>query len=406
MGLFMDENNPSYILTINAGSSSMKLALFIARDNPEQFFEAIIDDIGLTMANLTIIGKTELEKKSEMIYAPDHISASKILVDRLKKQIPDQTIVAVGYRIVHGGPKYFEPSIINDEFMTALSGLTFFDPVHLPTEIKLIETFKELFPNSRHIACFDTHFHHNLPNLARLLPIPRHYESLGVRRYGFHGLSYSYVMEQLSRTAGPDVANGRVIIAHLGSGTSLVAVRNGRSIDTTMGLTPVSGVPMSTRSGDLDPGLPLYFARTEGLNPDQFSDLVNFRSGLLGISETTSDMKQLIEHENEDPRARETVDFFCYHIKKAIGSLAATLDGVDTLIFTGGMGEKAPKIRSRICDGLSFLGIDIDAVSNSSNSPVISSSNSQVNVMVIHTDESSTIAKNTWQLINSLGIKL
>jgi acetate kinase len=249
----------------------------------------------------------------------------------------------------------------------------------------------------KQVACFDTAFHHDLPDVARLLAIPRHYETQGIRRYGFHGLSYAFVMDELRHL---DAANGRLVLAHLGNGVSLAAVRDGKSIDTTMGLTPASGVPMSTRSGDIDPGLALYLAEREGMDVTQYNDLVNFRSGLLGISETTSDMQELLESEAEDSRAKAAIDLFCYQIKKSIGSLATALGGLDTLVFTGGMGEDAPKIRARICQGLEFLGIELEAARNEAGDGLISSDNGRVAVRVIHTDEASTIARDTWQLIN------
>jgi len=283
-----------------------------------------------------------------------------------------------------------------------LGELTLFDPEHLLIELQLIGAFQELYPNVKQVACFDTAFHHDLPDVARLLPIPRHYEAKGIRRYGFHGLSYAFVLEEIQRLDGADAANGRLVLAHLGNGVSLTAVHHGKSIDTTMGLTPAGGVPMSTRSGDLDPGLALYLANIEGMDAGHYNDLVNFRSGLLGISETTSDMEELLKHEADDERAKVAIDLFCYQVKKSIGGLAAASGGLDTLVFTGGMGENAPKVRARVCEGLEFLGIEVEASRNTGNADIISTDSGRVKVRVIHTDESSTIAKDTWQLINKL----
>jgi acetate kinase len=243
------------------------------------------------------------------------------------------------------------------------------------------------------VACFDTAFHHDLPRVARLLPIPRRFEAKGVRRYGFHGLSYAYLMKELTRLAGPEAAQGRVILAHLGNGASLAAVLGGKSQDTSMSFTPTAGVPMSTRSGDLDPGLHWYLARTEGLDPKAFNEMVNFQSGLLGISETSSDMRVLLDHETQDVRAAEAVALFCYEVKKRIGAFAAALGGLDTLVFAGGIGENAPVVRARICEGLEFLGIGIDEKRNASNEGLISSSAGRVSVRVIHTDEELMIAE-------------
>jgi acetate kinase len=254
-------------------------------------------------------------------------------------------------------------------------------------------------PDAVHVACFDTAFHHDLPTRARLLPIPRRFMAEGVRRYGFHGLSYAYIVEELRRVEGEAAANGKVIIAHLGSGVSLAALQGGKSIDTTMSLTPASGVPMSTRSGDLDPGLGLYLSRTQGLNVQRFNEMVNFESGLLGISETTADMEKLLELEAADERAKDAVDVFCYQVQKSIGSLAAALGGLNTLVFTGGMGENAPKIRARVCEGLEFLGITLDGERNGAGLRLISADGSQTGVHVIPTDEAVTIARETEKLI-------
>jgi acetate kinase len=257
----------------------------------------------------------------------------------------------------------------------------------------LIEAFSRRFLDVSQVACFDTAFHHDLPLVARLLPIPRRYEAQGLRRYGFHGLSYAYLIEELARVAGKEAATGRVILAHLGSGASLAAVRGGKSVDTSMGLTPASGVPMSTRSGDLDPGLMGYLALTEQMTPAQFTKMINFESGLLGISETSADMQELIDQEILDARAADAVALFCYQVKKTIGAFAAALGGVDILVFSGGIGENAPTIRARICEGLGFLGIVLDSQHNAQNSLLISTDGAAVQVRVIATDEASMIAK-------------
>jgi acetate kinase len=254
------------------------------------------------------------------------------------------------------------------------------------------------------VACFDTAFHHDLPRVARLLPIPRRYEAQGLRRYGFHGLSYAFLMGELARLAGSEATQGRVILAHLGNGASLAAVRYGKSVDTSMSFTPAAGVPMSTRSGDLDPGLFWYLARTEGLDPKRFNDMVNFQCGLLGVSETSSDMRDLLEHEAQDVRAAEAVALFCYQVKKWIGAFAATLGGLDTLVFAGGIGENASVVRARICDGLRFLGIELDEKRNLANDGVISAAAGPVVVRVIRTDEERMIAEMVCRVLD-LGEK-
>jgi acetate kinase len=249
------------------------------------------------------------------------------------------------------------------------------------------------------VACFDTAFHHDLPRVARLLPIPRRYEAQGVRRYGFHGLSYAFLMEELARLAGTEVAQSRDILAHLGNGASLAAVVDGKPIDTSMSFTPTAGVPMSTRSGDLDPGLVWYLARTEGLDAKRFSEMVNSQSGLLGVSETSSDMRDLLDRETQDVRAAEAVALFCYQVKKWIGAFAAALGGLDALVFAGGIGENAPTVRGRVCDGLGFLGIELDEKRNVANAGVISSEISKTSVRVIRTDEEWMIASMVYRVL-------
>ena len=299
----------------------------------------------------------------------------------------------MGHRVVHGGPKYSDPQRITTEMVAELHQLQPFDPDHLPEEILLTEAFHHRFPNLVQVACFDTAFHHDMPRVAQLFPIPRRYKALGVRRYGFHGLSYAYLMEELARIAGPEAARGRVILAHLGNGASLAAVYEGKSMDTSMGLTPTGGIPMSTRSGDLDPGLVWYLERTEKITAKKFNEMVNFQSGLLGISETSSDMQDLLGRETTDVRAAESVALFCYQVKKWIGAFAAALGGLDTLVFAGGIGENAPVIRARICAGLEFLGVELNKTRNARNALLVSPDTGRVAVRVMHTDEEWMIAK-------------
>jgi acetate kinase len=280
-----------------------------------------------------------------------------------------------------------------------LHRLSPFDPEHLPEEILLTGAFHRRFPDLPQVACFDTAFHHDLPRVARLLPIPRRYEAQGVRRYGFHGLSYAFLIGELARVAGSEAAQGRVILAHLGNGASLAAVHGGKSIDTSMGFTPAAGLVMSTRSGDLDPGLLWYLAGTEGFDAKRFNEMVNFESGLLGVSETSSDMHDLLNREAQDVRVADAVALFCYQVKKWIGAFAAALSGLDTLVFAGGIGENAPVVRARICDGLEFLGIELEEEQNMANAGVISAAGSRVTVRVIHTDEEWMIAKTVCRVL-------
>jgi acetate kinase len=386
-----------HILTINGGSSSIKLALFDPGTSPKRILAGGIERIGLPDATWHAKGLDDADTFSRPVTAPNHKAAVGILMDWIEKR--RDSLAAVGHRVVHGGPKYSAPQRITPEMVADLRVLTPFDPEHLPEEILLTEAFHHRFPDLLQIACFDTAFHHNLPVVARLLPIPRRYEALGVRRYGFHGLSYAYLMEELARVAGTDAANGRVILAHLGSGASLAAVRNGKSVDTSMSLTPAAGFPMSTRSGDLDPGLVSYLARTEKMSAKQFDEMVNFKSGLLGISETSSDMHDLLKSEGEDVRAAQAVAIFCYQVRKWIAAFAGALGGLDTLVFAGGIGENAPTVRARICDELGFLGIELDQKRNAEHAPCISTGTGRVKVRVIRTDEELMIAKSVMQFL-------
>jgi acetate kinase len=381
------------ILTINGGSSSIKFALFEAGDPLRRILAGSIERIGLREATFVVKGLNKADNFTRAVTAANHTAAVGVLMDWIEERIRRGELTAVGHRVVHGGPKYSEPQRITSEMIDELHQLQAFDPEHLPEEILLTEAFHRRFPDLVQVACFDTAFHHDLPRVAQLLPIPRRFEAQGVRRYGFHGLSYAFLLKELERVAGPQAACGRVILAHLGNGASLAAVYEGKSVDTSMGLTPTGGVPMSTRSGDLDPGLVWYLARTEGITAKKFNEMVNFQSGLLGVSEISSDMQDLLERETEDMRAAEAVALFCYQVKKWIGAFAAALGGLNTLVFAGGIGENAPVIRARICDGLGFLGIELEEKRNKGNEGVISVETSRVSVRVMHTDEEWMIAK-------------
>ena len=387
------------VLAVNAGSSSLKFALFETDGPLQRVLEGEIKGVGSPGARLYVRGFDSADNLSEPVSAPDHSAASIALMSLIDRSGWHGNLSAVGHRLVHGGKDYSQPQRVDAAMLAGLRTVSAFDPEHLPQEILLLETFAQRFPKLPQIACFDTAFHHDMPRVAHLLPIPRRYDAQGIRRYGFHGLSYTFLMAELARIDGPEAAHGRVILAHLGSGASLAAVRNFKPIDTSMGLTPAGGAPMSTRSGDLDPGLGPYLARTEQMTARQFGEMVNFQSGLLGISETSSDMRQLLATEAGDIRAAEAVAVFCYQIKKWIGAFAAALGGLDTLIFAGGVGENAPIVRARICDGLGFLGIALDPDRNERAEQVISSDAGRVRVRVMHTDEQSVIASSVVSLL-------
>ncbi len=388
----MKRANPR-ILTINGGSSSIKFALFESGDSLQRILEGQIERIGLPETTWWVKSLNQADNFSQLVSAPDYQVAVGTLMDWIEERNSRDPLTAVGHRVVHGGPKYSNPQWITPEMIEELHQISPFDPEHLPEEILLTEAFHRRFPDLPQIACFDTAFHHDLPQVARLLPIPRRYEAQGVRRYGFHGLSYSFLMEELSRLYGTEATQCRAILAHIGNGTSLTAVHHGKPVDTSMSFTPTAGVPMSTRSGDLDPGLLCYLARTEKMSVKQLNEMVNFQSGLLGISETSSDMRDLLDREKQDERAAIAIAVFCYQIKKWIGAFTAALGGLDTLVFAGGIGENAPIIRARICDGLGFLGIELEEKRNAGNEGIISAQTSSVPVRVIRTDEALMIAR-------------
>jgi len=391
------------VLTINGGSSSIKFALFKAGGSLQRILDGGIERIGLPDAVFKVKASDPTDSFSRIVTAPDHTAAVGVLMDWVKERSGHDALTAVGHRVVHGGPKYSRPQRITKEMIEELHRFSPFDPDHLPEEILLTEAFSRRFPDLPQVACFDTAFHHDLPRVAQLLPIPRRYEAQGVRRYGFHGLSYAFLMEELSRVAGAEAARGRIILAHLGNGASLAAVRDGKPVDTSMSFTPTAGVPMSTRSGDLDPGLVWYLARTEKMSAKGFNEMVNFQSGLLGISETSSDMRDLLDRETRDGRAAEAVALFCYQVKKWIGAFAAALGGLDTLVFAGGIGENAPIVRARICAGLGFLGLELDETRNGENAAVISPATSRATVRVIRTDEERMIAQTVCRVLG-LGV--
>jgi acetate kinase len=391
------------LLTLNGGSSSLKAACFTFKRPPQRRWSGAVQRIGVSAATLSVRDSAGASRRSD-VEAADHEQALQHLLDALSADAlsadcdPDR-LCAVGHRIVHGGPLYHRSQRVTPEMLAELHRISPYDPEHLPAELALVEAVARQRPNLPQIACFDTAFHHDLPTTARLLPIPRRYADAGVRRYGFHGLSYAYLMQELGRLAGADAAQGRVILAHLGNGASLAAVRAGRCLDTTMAFTPTAGLPMSTRSGDLDPGLFAYLTRSHGLSVEQFHDMVNHHSGLLGISEISSDMRDLLDQEMHDPRAAEAVAIFCYQVRKWIGAYAAALGGLDTLVFSAGIGAHQPVIRARICAGLEFLGVRVDEQANAANAPVISAPG-PVSMRVIPTDEERMIAE---EVMNVLG---
>lgn len=387
------------VLALNAGSSSLKFALFGGENLPVRLVSGDIDRIGTPGPTFTLRRSDGEKPVHATVSATDHASCLDFLLERLSETTGGVGYRATVHRIVHGGPRYAQPKVITRDLLDDLGKFSSFAPEHLPTELGLINAVSERFPRQVQVACFDTAFHQDLPSVARLLPIPRRYEAAGVRRYGFHGLSYEFLMEELSGRAGSASANGRLILAHLGNGASLAAVRGGRCLDTSMGFTPAGGLVMGSRSGDLDPGLFAYLARSEGMTADGFDELINRKSGMLGVSGRSSDMRELLAHERDDPAAADAVSLFCYQAKKWFGSFAAALGGLDTIVFSGGIGENCASIRTRICEGLGFLGVALDEALNAEHSAIISAEGGTVVVRVIRTDEELLMARSVYRVL-------
>lgn len=387
--------NPASVLAINGGSSSIKFAVYQADTLSKPSLSGKVDRIGLDGTTLSWHA-TEGDGRMD---APDDRAAAGFLVDWLEAREEFAAAEAVGHRVVHG-MAHTEPERITPDVLDELHRATPYAPDHLPLEIALIEAFRERHPDLPQVACFDTAFHGSMPPVAKLLPIPRRYQVRGVQRYGFHGLSYAYLMEELARAAQPEAARGRVILAHLGNGASLAAVQGGMSIDTSMGFTPAAGLVMSTRTGDLDPGLVSFLAHTEQMTAPQFHQMVNHESGLLGVSEISADMRDLLAREADDVRAAEAVALFCYQAKKWVGAFAAALGGLDTLVFSAGIGERSASIRARICEGLGFLGIELHDGRNAAHAAMVSAVGSPVTVRVIPTNEALMIARSVFRVLH------
>lgn len=363
--------------------------------SPTRLFEINLTNISQPLATIRTRGRDEPWVEEQLPVA-DQAAAVVLLLERLADIIPVQNITAVGHRIVHGGTVYTRPVQITDTVEHDLTTLTKLDQQHTPAALELIHHLRQALPSALHVACFDTAFFHDVPRLAQIVPIPRRFEAQGVRRYGFHGLSYSYLLSSFEEQAGIVAAHGRIIMAHMGSGVSLAALNDGRPVDMTMGLTPTSGVMMSTRTGDLDPNVAPFLQQQTGMSLQEYDHMVNFESGLLGVSDLSSDMYTLLEAMATNPQAAEAVELFCYQIQKAIGALATTIGGLDSLIFTGGIGEQADRIRTRICAGLGFMGIQLDEEANRHHAFLISASPSRVGVHVLPTDEALQISRQVY----------
>lgn len=356
------------LLTVNGGSSSIKCALFTNDDALDQVWSGTVSGAG----------------------SAGFESIVESILDAIGPHLATAPLAGIVHRVVHGGAHFDRAQRVSGDVVEKLRELIPLAPNHLPDQIALIEACLRARPETPQVVCFDTAFHRDLPPVSRTLPVP---ETPGLRRYGFHGLSYAYLLGELERIAGVPAARGRVVLAHLGSGASLAAVAGGRCVDTSMGLTPAGGVVMSSRPGDLDPGVITYLARLRSLSVDQVDRLLTHESGLRAISGGSGSMQELLALEASDARARLAVDIFCYQVRKWIGAFAAALGGLDTLVFSGGIGEHAPAVRSRICEELKFLGVQLADDQNATNAPLISAPAARVSVRVIPTNEALMMAR-------------
>jgi len=389
------------VLTLNSGSSSLKFAVYrIGPGETAPLFSGIAERIGLSGGRFRVRDAEGVVQIDDSLELPDHDVATTALLNRLEKLLDGHRLDGVGHRVVHGGPEYVQPLEVTTELIEALQQLVRLAPEHLPHELDVIRALGRHDPTLRQVACFDTAFHRHMPEVAQRFPMPRSLWHEGVRRYGFHGLSYEFILQKLAETAGSQAARGRLIIAHLGNGASMAAVRDGVGVDTTMGLTPAGGLMMGTRSGDLDPGVLVYLLREKGRSPSTVDYLVNQRSGLIGVSGITSDMRDLLRMESTEPHAAEAIALYCYQAKKHLGALAAVLGGLDAVVFTGGVGAGSPEIRSRICQGLEFLGVRLDPERNRAGAGRISPDQAPVAVFAMKTDEERIIAQHTYRVLS------
>ena len=387
------------ILTINSGSSSMKFALYALGKTERLVLKGELGRIGVSRGFLEVKDHDNRELTDQKLNLPDHETALKTFFGWMNGHEEGKDLHAVGHRLVHGGTDHVKPQRVSPALIEDLKQLVPLAPDHLPDEIKALEAVHQLFPDLPQVACFDTAFHRCMPQVAERYALPGSLYQEGLRRFGFHGLSCEYILQELAQEAGAPAASGKLIVAHLGNGASMTAIEAGRSLDTTMGLTPTGGLVMSTRSGDMDPGVIIYLLQEKGMTPEAINQLVNRQAGLLGASGFSPDMQDLLAQRDTKPEAALAVDLFCYQARKFTGALAAALGGIDTFVFTGGIGENSAIIRARICEPLEFLGIRLDRAVNEGNSPVISRQDSPITVRVMKTNEELMIARHTRALI-------
>jgi acetate kinase len=383
------------LLTVNTGSSSLKLAVYANEQGLPRRLGIVVERIGLSNGRLSCTSSAGVT--NEEIPTSDHSAALQVALEYVNKRLAF-TPSGVGHRIVHGGPTHARSQRISPDLMSELRSLQEIDPGHMPQALAAVDSMAVRYPTVPQVVCFDTAFHRSMGPIAQRYPLPRWTADAGIRRYGFHGLSCEFIVSALARI-DPRAADGRLLIAHLGNGSSITAVHRGASVDTTMGFSPCGGVMMGTRSGDLDPTIVTYLARTRKCTAEDLQRLLNEESGLLGVSEVSQDMRDVLGHAGS-PRAAEAIELYCYTARKHVGALAAVLDGVDTIVFTGGIGEHAAPIREGICRGLGHLGVAIDPKRNAADEDVISTPGNRVTVRVMATDEDAVIAGHVRRLLD------
>lgn len=397
-----------FILALNGGSSSIKVAVYRAEAEPVRVLKGSVERIGTAGAEFRLEGSLDdLASKSvetKSIGTLPHKEAAQVLASALKFKLARRAVLGIGHRVVYGGPDSPDHQLITPESLDQLRAVAKMDSTHLPREIALIEVFEHTFPSIPQAMCLDTAFHRALPRIATLLPIPHRFEEMGLRRYGYHGLSYEYLMSELAREEPAQISAGRVVLAHLGSGASLAAVRDKKPIDTTMAATALSGLMMGTRPGDLDPGAVLFMAQRGKLTPDQLVTLLNKECGLLGVSGISADVRDLLAKRDSDERAASAIDLFCWIARKHVAAMTASLGGIDAFVFAGGIGENSPEIRAGICGSLDYLGIVLDPTLNASGKGRISARDSRTPVRVIRTDEELMIARHVQRLVNDRSL--
>lgn len=392
---------PNPLLVVNAGSSSIKFSVFTTENGSvaRASIHGEVEGIG-TVAQLKVHEASGRPPATRRLAGNDHEAAVIAIREWVADRVGAKSgLAAIGHRVVHGGAEFFSPVLIDDGTTAAIEALAPLAPLHQPHHVAAIRAFAAAAPGVRQVACFDTAFHHGQPALARMFALPRDITARGVVRYGFHGLSYEYIVSVLPSTS-PELVGKRLVIAHLGNGASLCAIDNGHSIATTMGFTPLDGLMMGTRPGLLDAGVLLYLQRHDGMGPDEIERLMYEQSGLLGVSGISSDMRELLASERSE--AAEAIDLFVYRIRRELGSMVAALGGIDALIFTGGIGEHAPVVRARVCRDMQWLGVEFDETANDAGGPRITRLSSAASAWVIPTDENLMIAQHTFQLLASL----